>query len=120
MVGDDGAQVLPGSVRGELSDPFGSEIHLDFLYHGPPLPLGDGSTIDDLYGQSRSTKGGCQFYADNGGMEPAPSAEGACPAFYSAIFTAVENPNTGSGSSASFYGTVSSLVMVLVATLLAV
>ncbi|KAL3917901.1 MAG: hypothetical protein SGARI_007599 [Bacillariaceae sp.] len=104
MAGEDSAQVLPGSVRGELSDPFGSEIHLDFLYHGPPLSLGDGSYIDDLYGQLRYTKGGCQFYADNGGMNPPPSAEGACPACHSAIFTAVENPNTGGGSSAAAAG----------------
>ena len=95
-VGEDGAQVLPGSVRGALTDPWGSEIHLDLLYHGPPiLPLGDGSSIDDLYGQLRYTKGGCQYYFDNGGMDPAPRVDGACPAFHSAIFPPADDPNSG-------------------------
>lgn len=60
--GDDGAKLLPGSLFGELTDPFGSEVHIVLKYHGLPLPLGDGTSVDSLEMQLHSLEGGCEFY----------------------------------------------------------
>lgn len=61
-VGDNGAMVLPGSAFGELTDPLNSEVHIVLKYHGLPLPLGDGTSLDTLEAQLHTLEGGCEFY----------------------------------------------------------
>jgi hypothetical protein len=103
--GQEDAQLLSGGVIGELTNPFTSEIHIDILYHGQPLPLGDGTSIDSLEVQLRYTKGGCHHFLLDGGMKPVPVSRNAndptavsCPRIQSAVFAAEEDEASASAA----------------------
>lgn len=67
-----GSAVLEGSFVGELTKPMTAEVHIILKYHGEPLPLGNGEGLASLEAQLHDVQGGCQYYRENGGMEPAP------------------------------------------------
>ena len=49
-----------------------AEVHNLLVWHGLPLPLGDGTDLFSLEMQIHDLQGGCEYYRVNGGMDPTP------------------------------------------------
>lgn len=63
---------FPGNVMGSLTHPESAEVHNLLVWHGLPLPLGDGTDLSSLEMQIHDLQGGCEYYRVNGGMDPPP------------------------------------------------
>ena len=96
---DDPEEHLPGGLWGALMEPFKSEVQLLLLWHGAPLPLGNGTSLDSLEAQLHDMQGGCGYYRVNGGMDPPPieielfgGPFEFCPMMQGAVFVATAEP----------------------------